>query len=214
MTGCRKLELFLERGKFGEHLSDLPEKMIVHIEKCEDCQKYYKELLEIENALSDLEHEVPSMQSKARIRQGIEKSIDEKAFSSFKWFHPVWNTAAGVLLIALVVMLNMKSPVLTPSTSPDSSGDAYPETLLAQIDDSVYNELLELSEPEIYSGMYNISEDVTIKQVTDQTTENEQNLYDDITSFDSYQDVYMDEFVTDFEELDDTEWDELRRFLS
>jgi len=210
MKACRKLEKYLEKGRFGDRLTDVPDAIRDHVSECEACRMRLDSFERIEKAVWARTPEALPAPARARIRSGVAArtaAAERRHTSRIRAVRRGTVLAAKVLLAVLAVSLPRR-----PSPLPADS--RIPEALVAQIDSDTREQILDglaigIYDPDFIPATSDGLDALILE--TDNTDMIE--AARDILPPGSYS-IYDEELLNDLSELEDSDWAALRRYLS
>lgn len=214
MRRCNKLERYYESGRFGESLNELPDALKKHLVACQACREKHKEIIEIERTLLQLDPDVPGSVARARIRMGVLKTIDtQEKHIGFSIFQPLLNprflSAAAMIIATLLLYGVYQSDRMVTPHSPLKS----PETILTQIDQNTFSEMEHYNDQLINQDFGTLA-DSSLLAYTTASMDDEITVYANELLLDDSDDVYSEDILQVVTEFDETDWDDLRRYLS
>lgn len=194
MSKCRRIEEALRKGKYGESLDQLPDELQDHLIECGDCRENLENLMLMEGILQTESPVELSMSQRTRIRMNVLDGISNKRRYGLLLPRPFWSVLAGGLIILLMILQPWRQQLRFIPADPAMT-----------VDSETYAVLLDYTVDPIVENDENI-ETAIIRQ---SDTELLAIALEEWTSTS----IYDESVLSNMSELEESEWDTLRRYL-
>lgn len=194
MNKCRRVEEALRKGKYGESLDQLPNDLQDHLAECGDCRESLESLMLMEGILHTESPVELSMSQRARIRMNVLDGISNRRRYGQLLPRPLWSVLAGGLIVLLMILQPWRQQLRF-----------IPEDPVVTVDSETYAVLLDYTVDPILLNDENI-ETAIIRQSDSEL------LAIALEEWTSTS-IYDESVLSGISELEDSDWDNLRRYL-
>ena len=193
MSRCQKLEKVLKSGRFGEHLHDISNQMHQHLSECSTCKQLYDDLVQIENMILETEPAELSSPAKTRIRMNVTQAIVSRKPQFM--LKPVLGLAfAAMIVFLLILQPRSGQPIPEMVSQTQIAGD----DLQADILDLMNIDIFLFDDADLETAVILQSDNTLISDALETLSASMSYIYDEM--------VY-----TALSDLDEKEWDLIRR---
>lgn len=197
MSRCKKLEKVLKSGRFDEHLHDISNQMQIHLSECSTCKQLYDDLVQIENMILETEPAELSSPAKTRIRMNVTQAVAGRKPQFIQVLKPALGLAfAAMIVFFLILQPHSKQPIPEMVSQTQIAGD----DLQADILDLMNIDIFLFDDADLETAVILQSDNTLISDALETLSASMSYIYDEM--------VY-----TALSDLDEKEWDLIRRYL-
>jgi len=198
---CQYIIKKLNKGKFGNNLSQLPAKIKNHLKNCVHCQAYFDDLIDTEQLVAEIS--TPDISSKHQHR--LQNKIRSRIYSEDHSKQNSWFTQSAILSGAATIVVVMLIMHYLPLSQNDTAFNQFPGNMdPGIIEDIIINQ----------SNLINLDEDSIASALMSQIDEEQFSTAIDSFQASDYEWLYSNQNFDSMDNFSETDWEELRRFIS